>query len=257
MLSNKIYSKKIDGKGDIDFVLIHNAGGGHKMFSYQIDMLLNHGNILLLDLPGHGSSQVSKNNSIDDSSALIFNICRQYSLKHICLIGLNNGANIAINTANANKTMFSKLILIDPPIFMQKEFLHEIDLFINKLTSNSYEEFVNMMITNLLAHSTTKKRQLAFDLFMKVDKTSLQEIFQSLIDWDKNSENILSSVNIPTLCILTDEHHCTYDRIKKIAPKFILGKVIGSKCWATLEVPEQVNAMIERFITFHNEDYPN
>jgi hypothetical protein len=26
-----------------------------------------------------------------------------------------------------------------------------------------------------------------------------------------------------------------------------------SKCWATLEVPEQVNAMIERFLIFHNK----
>lgn len=32
------------------------------------------------------------------------------------------------------------------------------------------------------------------------------------------------------------------------ASYFEIGKVVGSKCWATLEVPEQVNAMIARFV---------
>ena len=35
------------------------------------------------------------------------------------------------------------------------------------------------------------------------------------------------------------------------ASQFEIGKVVGSKCWATLEVPEQVNAMMARFLQIH------
>jgi hypothetical protein len=69
-----------------------------------------------------------------------------------------------------------------------------------------------------------------------------------------DSEANASHISCPTLCILTDEHHCSYEKMKHQAPHFEIGKVVGSKCWATLEAPEQVNAMIQRFL--HTKKYP-
>ncbi len=60
---------------------------------------------------------------------------------------------------------------------------------------------------------------------------------------------VLKKITCQTLCILTDEHHCSYAKMRQAAPDFEIGKVIRSKCWATLEVPQQVNSMIVRFLT--------
>ena len=65
-----------------------------------------------------------------DLSSIIATICRKLSLKNICLIGLNNGANIAIDTALHHSLVIEKLVLIDPPIFMDES-------FVNELTSSS------------------------------------------------------------------------------------------------------------------------
>lgn len=60
----------------------------------------------------------------------------------------------------------------------------------------------------------------------------------------------LLKINLNTLTILTDEHHCSYRKLTSIKNNMItLAKVVGSKCWATLEVPEQINAMISRFLS--------
>ena len=248
MLPKSIYIKKLKGKGPLNFILIHNAGGCHKMFTHQIEMLLKYGTVVLLDLPGHGESPAVKENSIEESSELIYNIYKHYSLDNLFLIGLNNGANIALNTLHSFNIPANGLVLIDPPLFMKKDFVAEIETFILTLKADSYKDFIHSMVTKLLAKSEQKNIDIAFQAFMKVDKTSLQEIFQSLIAWDKKAKSILSSIDIPSLCILTDEHHCTFAKVKKIAPEFMLGKVIASKCWATLEVPTQVNAMIESFL---------
>ena len=251
MLSNKIYSKKIDGHGPYNFILIHNAGGSHKMFSHQIEMLIKHGSVVLLDLPGHGLSEACDNNGIRESSELIKKLCVHYSLDEIWLVGLNNGANIAIDIAHQRCMELSGMILIDPALFLDDNFINEIHLFIDKLKKSSYDEFIHILVTDLLVNSDQVNRDIASEAFMKVDKTCLKNMFLSLIEWDKSSKSILPSIDIPTLHILTDEHHCTFEMIKKIAPQFSLGKVIGSKCWATLEVPEQVNAMIERFLVMN------
>ena len=74
-------------------------------------------------------------------------------------------------------------------------------------------------------------------------------MFNSLLEWDKkDAKKQIKDINCPTLCILTDEHHCSYQRIKQENSNLEIGKVICSKCWATLEAPDQVNSMIKRFL---------
>lgn len=248
-LKEDIYIKRIAGQGVFNFILIHNAGGCHRMFTYQIDTLLRYGDVILFDLPGHGESKPIKDNGIQHSSKLIARISQFYSLDNIWLIGLNNGANIALNTLQNNLIEISGMILIDPPLFMDKEFVSEIKTFILKLKDDAYEDFIHSMVTELLEDSSQEKRDIAYKAFMSVDRNALKEMFLSLLAWDKDSKRILAATKTPSLCILTNEHHCTFEAIKKVAPNFTLGKVIGSKCWATLEVPKQVNAMIERYLS--------
>ena len=45
---------------------------------------------------------------------------------------------------------------------------------------------------------------------------------------------LINSSNVPTECIFTDEHHCSFDQIKKVSHEFVLGKVIGSNCMMKL-----------------------
>jgi len=247
----EIFVKKIAGKGNIDFVFIHNAGGTHQFFTYQIDKLKNYGNIILLDLPGHGKSEVVDLNKMSDLSEIIVKICNELNLKHICFIGLNNGANIVIDIAANHVLPIKNLILIDPPIFMEDSFVGEINQFIKQLEKPDYEKFVFNLVDALFINTHSQQKQIAREAFLTVDRKLLQMMFKGLIEWDKNSKSLLKNINYPTLCILTDEHHCAYHKLKEEAPHFEVGKVIGSKCWAALEVPDQINSMIERFIALN------
>src|SRR5262245_8563132 len=120
----EIFVEKVAGAGTLNFVLIHNAGADHR-FTHQIEMLREFGDVVQLDLPGSGKSRPVSSYKMGDLSSLIATICRQLSLKDICLIGLNNGANIAIDTTLHQSLAIEKLILIDPPIFMDSSFVAE------------------------------------------------------------------------------------------------------------------------------------
>ncbi|MDC0535485.1 alpha/beta hydrolase [Francisellaceae bacterium] len=243
------FCQKVPGQGAYNFILIHNAGGDHNFFFYQIDTLKAFGNIYLLDLPGHGKSVPQPNNRIEDSANIIESIIKEDTLEQVILIGLNNGANIAIESYQQNYQVIEKLILIDPPLFLENHFIQEIKQFIHALDmDDGYEQFVEKLVCELLKNSTEKNKNIARTAFLKVDKPSLQQMFTSLIEWDKSATKKVKNINCPVLCILTDEHHCSFNKLKLHAPTFSVGKVIGSKCWATLEVPEQINAMLERYI---------
>lgn len=244
----EIFVEKLQGNGGLDFILIHNAGGNHHFFVHQVELLKKYGDIIWLDLPGHSDSKGTVSYQMNDLSVIVNQICKNLSLKNICLVGLNNGADIVIDVALNYPLPIKNIILIDPPLFMEKSFITEIHGFISQLDREDYNKFVTSLVDTLFIHTDSRNKEIAANAFNKVDKKSLQNIFKGLIEWDAQSAGKLNSIIYPTLCILTDEHHCTYKKLRYEAPQFEIGKVIGSKCWATLEVPDQINAMIERFL---------
>ena len=248
----EIFVKKVRGAGNLNFVLIHNAGSDHRFFNPQIKILKKFGNIIQFDLPGCGKSSPIASNTMKDLSSIIYIICKKFSLKNVVLIGLNNGANIAIDAALTQTLEIKGLILIDPPIFMDKSFIKTITSYVKSLEKDGFNhQYVTTFVDTLFIEADFKTKKMAVNAFNGVNRKSLQEIFRGLIRWDAHSAGILKKILCPTLCILTDEHHCSYKKMRREAPQFEIGKVIGSKCWATLEVPEQINAMIARFLKLH------
>lgn len=248
----EIFVEKLTGNGKLNFVLIHNAGSDHRFFTYQTETLREFGNVVQLDLPGSGKSAPISSYKMRDLSSVIETICRKLSLKNICLIGLNNGGNIAIDTVLHHSLPIENLILIDPPIFMDESFVSEINSSIASLDKAEFNpQFVTSFVDALFLNTDSSNKKIAASAFNGVNKKSLSEIFKGLLEWDAQSAGILKNIACPTLCILTDEHHCSYEKMRREAPQFEIGKVVGSKCWATLEVPEQVNAMICRFLKIH------
>lgn len=244
----EIFVERLQGNGALNFILLHNAGGNHHFFIHQVELLKKYGDVIWLDLPGHSESKGISSYQMSNLSCIVNQVCKNLSLKNICLVGLNNGADIVIDLAINHRLPIKNIILIDPPIFMEKSFISEINEFINQLERKDYSKFVTSLVDALFIHTDNKNKEIATNAFNKVDKKALQSIFKGLIEWDAQSVGKLKNIPYPTLCIITDEHHCTYDKLRREAPQFEIGKVIGSKCWATLEVPEQVNAMIERFL---------
>lgn len=250
IFGSEIYVETHPGSGSQNFLLIHNAGSDHRFFKHQIETLQAFGSVTLFDLPGSGKSQPAASYQMKDLASLTLEIARQLHLKNICLIGLNNGANIAIEAALQNKVPIERLILIDPPIFLSSSFAQEIRAYIQSLETAQFDApFVTSFVDALFIQTDSSTKEIAISAFSQVDKQALRAIFTGLLEWDAHSSGLLKKIAQPTLCILTDEHHCSYDKMRREAPHFEIGKVVGSKCWATLEVPEQINAMISRFLT--------
>ena len=187
----EIFVEKLPGAGKLNFVLIHNAGSAHRFFTHQIEMLRLFGDVVQLDLPGSGKSHPISSYKMRDLSSVIAAICRKLSLKNICLIGLNNGANIAIDTALHQSLAIEKLILIDPPIFMDKPFIDEINAYIESLEKANFDhQYVASFVDALFLNTNSSNKEIAASAFNSVNKKSLSGIFRGLLEWDAKSAGI-------------------------------------------------------------------
>lgn len=240
---------EVHGEGDTIFLLLHNAGGNLNFFYPQIEVLKKFGKVTAIDLPGHGKSSANVSQySIAKYAEIIIQLCSKLGITKVNIIGLNNGANIAIEIAIMLPSLLENLILIDPPLFMDDLFIKEIKEFIAQLSSPTINRFIEELSVNLFINSSDKNKKIAEEAFKAASPNILASIFSDLIEWNKTGSKKVMDLRVPTLCVLTDEHHCSYQKLQSCNSKIEIGKVVCSRCWATLEVPEQVNAMILRFL---------
>ncbi len=251
--NEKIFYKKA-GAGTRSFVLLHNAGGSHQLFSHQMKTLGRLGTVYAFDLPGYGQSQASQERyTTKETAALVAEAIKKLQLSQVYLVGLNNGANISIEISLNKDIPITQLVLIDPILFMSKDFITEIEDFITHLEAPDVDVFIDGLIDAFFIKTSDANKRIANKAFKQCSKKVAAAALKDLILWSQEAKSKLLALFVPTLVVLTNEHHCPYQPLKGLNPLIDLAKVTGSKCWATLEVPEQVNAIIKRVVELQDK----
>ncbi len=243
-------SYQIFGKGEQVFLLVHNAGGDHRFLAPQIRMLSAFGRVLAVDLPGHGKSQshVVHNDTLNFYAEAILELCQSLNIFNVIGTGLNYGANVLIECANIYPRLFSKMVWIDPPLLMQESVKALVNKHIQDLRDPLVLDHAERAVSEAFLRSTEANQQMALEAFKQISAVVLASLYENLLLWDQNSAQKIKELSIPTLCILTDGALCSVADLLQHQPKIKIGKVVDSFYWATLEVPDQVNAMLKRFL---------
>ncbi|HPE85158.1 MAG TPA: alpha/beta hydrolase [Chlamydiales bacterium] len=233
---------EVFGSGQPAFLLVHNAGGDHHFFDPQIAFLETLGTVIAVDLPGHGKSA-------DDEGP--YSICRYaQTLKEICKcypkiigIGLNYGANVLIEMG-----LIDRLVMIDPPLLMDNRTKGFILNHIVELKAIDPVTYAKQIVNSSFLEVNQDVKDKALQSFRIPSPEVRAAVYADLLEWDEDSFNKVEQLSIPTLCIFTDGSLCSMQNLQACNPLIEISKVCRSYYWATLEVPDQVNAMIHRFL---------
>ncbi len=229
-------------------LLLHNSGGDHHFFNLILDDLKKWGEVLLVDLPGHGQSNPIKNPTLSNIVETIFKACKDQGYKKMHLIGLNYGACLAIEWGFSHTDSVVSMALLDPPFQMPISLKQEIKNLIYDLKYKDHKRLVKDLIYALLPGSDSQVHDLATKAFLSIDTEFHQKVYEGLLHWDESSEQKLKTFKGPLLSILSDEHLCAYEHLKKLSPNHSeISKLCFSTCWLTLSSPEQTAAHLKSF----------
>lgn len=241
-------SYKREGKGNRQFVFIHNAGGNHQFVEPQFQYFSQFGNVLSMDLRGHGSSdKPPQDYTIQGFADDVSYLCESQGILEAVFVGLNYGANVAIELA-AKSPVVSHLVLIDPPVILDTQTVRGIQAHIDDLQNPTCIDFAETLVDQVFLHTKNENKQLAIKAFDTTSKTALASAYKNLLEWDKESKKVLAQCEMPVLTIQSSIPFCTEESLQEICPHLKVSKVVDSGHWVTLEVPNQVNSMIERFL---------
>jgi len=204
--------------------LIHGFGVDSRVFEAFANRLSKSYEIILIDLPGHGSTGIPFKD-FKDSSEFLIDVINETTDSKVNLLGWSMGGQIALRAVSKAPELFENLVLLSstPKFVASEDFPHGY----NRAVFNKFYKGIK---------SDHKKAMEGFYELMEAD-LSITELMQTMIPSknslekcmrafeDDDQRYVLSKIEIPALIISGSE-----DKIcNPEASKFMSEKIAGSK----------------------------
>jgi pimeloyl-ACP methyl ester carboxylesterase len=240
---------RISGSGGKTFILLHNAGGNLHFMDYQFDHLALKGRVVSVDLRGHGQSDKPDGNyAVSIFAEDLNSLCQGLVIEEAVVIGLNYGAVVAIELANLTPQLVSELVLIDPPVLMESWVKQLVQGHVDELQGPPFNTFSKQLVESVVMKATKEDKEMAISAFDTTSRSALICTYQDLLKWDGTSADKIRQCTMPVLNVQTSNPFCPASSLQTLCPHLVNEKIVDSGPWATLEVPAQINAMIDRFL---------
>jgi pimeloyl-ACP methyl ester carboxylesterase len=236
------------GSGEPELLFVHGWCCDHSAFQPQFDYFVRTHSVTALDLRGCGQSDCPETGyNIRDFADDLARFCAEVKIEKPAVIGHSLGGMIAVELAARYPLLPRALVLVDPgPIDPLPETVKFFDAAADQLEGPNGEEVRRLWVEGMGARDEGLARWIA-DLMCKVPLPIAAAVIRGVNVW--NGVGALALCNVPTLLLratLGPEPDAV--RLHAIKPDLEVGITVGAGHFHQIEVPEQVNAMIERFL---------
>jgi len=233
-------------------ILVHGWCCDHSYMQPQFEYFAARGHTVLApDLRGHGASD----KPVQDYPIAAFAddvawMAGELALVRPIMIGHSMGGIIAYDLAARRPDFAAAVVQLDSSTALTATARSGMDAFIEALKAPTYGEAVIDYVDRVLLIDSDdpERRQRILAGMSSAPQPIMVSAFTGLRDFDPvEGGRILSC---PTLYIAADEPSPRSDmtRLHELIPHLHYGKVVGSGHFCQLEVPDQVHAMIARFL---------
>jgi len=235
------------GAGEPALLFLHGWCGDRSFFAPQFDYFSPSHRVVSVDLPGHGESAVPEEYSIGALASRVAELAGDLRLSRSVVFGHSIGAMVALELSQFAPDLVGGVALIDPP----------------PLSKEVWREFAPQLISSFSGpDGPTGRRQFVEQMFLPTDDAARRAkiiatmtavpndiaipLIQAIAAFDAMA--VLEQCEVPVLTISSAVP--TNDAASLLAANstMTLGQTVGAGHFLQLEVPEQVNPMIERFL---------
>jgi pimeloyl-ACP methyl ester carboxylesterase len=156
---------------------------------------------------------------------------------------------VALDAACRHPDLASAIIMIDSPVTRPEASRAKMPAFLETLKDGDYRAAISAYVEQALFLPTDRPEHRAAILakMLRTARHVMIAAFKGLYDFDPNE--VAGRPLPPSLYIAADARPLSdMPRLIELIPQMQFGKTVGSGHFCTLEVPDQVNAMIARFL---------
>jgi pimeloyl-ACP methyl ester carboxylesterase len=236
------------GSGEPELLFVHGWCCDHTAFRPQFDHFARTQAVTALDLRGCGRSDCPEGGyAIPDFADDVARFCAEVGIAKPVVLGHSLGGMIAVDLAARYPSVARALVLVDPgPIDQLPANAEAFAEFAERLEGPNGEDVRRAFVEDMGARDEELARWIA-ELMCRVPLPIAAASIRGINPW--NGTEAFRLCTVPTLLMRPDLDQAPDAlRLRAIKPDLEVGITVGAGHFHQLEVPEQVNAMIERFL---------
>ncbi|HVN84159.1 MAG TPA: alpha/beta hydrolase [Candidatus Binatia bacterium] len=237
------------GAGAPALLFVHGWCCDHTYFAPQVDYFLRTHRIVAVDLRGHGESDKPQQDytmpAFADDLAWL---CEQLRVERPVVVGHSMGGVIALALAARHPYVPAAIVTVDSPILAPAAIVEAISPFLAALRSPQFREAQRMFVSDRLFHpddDPARKARIT-EAMAQAPQHVMASAFENIFAFDH--AQAAAACKIPWLALYAADPISDLVRLRQLCPQLVVGQTVGAGHFHQLEVPEQVNAMIARFL---------
>ncbi len=237
------------GSGAPPLLLVHGWTCDHTFFAPQFQHFRRTHRVVAVDLRGHGQSDKPQQDytmaAFADDLAWL---CAQLGIEKPVVIGHSMGGLIALELAAHRPALPAATVTVDSPVLPPQGMFDGVAPFVAALRTPGYRDALHQFVEEMLFLPTddqARKAQIV-DIMASAPQYVMASAFENIVRFDHAAA--ATACAVPWLALFAAHMFTDVARLRALCPHVITGQTVGAGHFHQLEVPEQVNAMIERFL---------
>jgi pimeloyl-ACP methyl ester carboxylesterase len=242
------YEEAGSGVDAAPVVLVHGWTCFHGHFEPQFSHFAPTRRVVSVDLRGHGASDVTGPFTIETFAEDVAWQCGALELDQPVVIGHSMGGMIAVQLAATRPDLVRAAVALDSPFAPAGTFADAMAPFRAALESPDQAGARRAFVSSMFGPYDDPVRAAEVIEVMVTTPAEVAAGAQaSIVEWDGDAA--LRSCIVPVLTVSANPGAVAdTTRLVPECPHLTVGQTVGAGHFIQLEVPDQVNAMLERFL---------
>ncbi len=238
------------GSGGPPLVFVHGWCCDHTYFGPQVEHFRRTHRVVAMDLRGHGQSdQPQQPYTMRAFADDLVWLCAQLQIEKPVIIGHSMGGVIALVLAAEFPGVPSAIVSVDSPILLPPSLSETLQPFLQALRGPNFRAAQQQFTSDMLfipSDDAARKARI-IDAMACAPQHVMASAFEGLFGFDHAAA--VAACRVPWLALYAAQATSDLPRMRELCPHVVTGQTVGAGHFHQLEVPEQVNAMLARFLT--------
>jgi len=235
------------GDGRPPLLLVHGIMCDHRFWGPQVKYFGARHRVVRVDLRGHGRSDAPEQ---DYTMGLLADdlawLCTELDLTRPVVIGHSMGGVVALELAARHPELPGAIIALDSALVPPESTRALVPTFATALRGADWQA-AQRQLAEASFHGDEDAKVKAWVLErIGAPQHVVASAFVEMFACDTGAA--AAACKVPLLYLSSGGGAADLERLRGRAPELIIGQTVGAGHFHQLEVPEQINAMIERFL---------